>query len=165
MTRALFAGAMAFALLSGCAHSSPTGSASPPPAAQAPGQSGKMMAMCPMDVPGTRVSAADTADGASLTFTGADQPAELQRRVHAMAEMHNRHHAGGMHEGMMDDGMKGGAMMPASHATVADLEGGASITLTPDAPADLQKVRSMVRMHAERMQQGGCAMMGHKHGG
>lgn len=159
MTRVLLAGTAVFAFLSGCAHSPPAEPVAAPPAAQAPGRSSEMMAMCPMDVPGTRVSVADTADGETLTFTGADQAAELRSRVHAMAEMHNRHHADGVREGMM-----GGSMMPSSHATVADLDNGASITVTPDAPADLQKVQSAVRMHAERMEQSGCAMMGMEHG-
>ena len=167
MTQVVLAGTVALALLSGCAHSSSAKPAAPPAAsAQTPKPYGnKMMAMCPMDIPGARVSATDTADGETLTFTANDQAAELRSRVHAMAEMHNRHHAAGEHGTMMGGGKAGGPMMPPSHVTVADLDDGASITVTPDAPADLQKVQTMVRMHAERMQQNGCAMMGHKHEG
>jgi len=176
MPRFLLAGTAAFAMLSGCAHSpSPEPAARPAIAAQAPGQAGDMMAMCPMSVPGTQVSAADAVDGETLTFTTTDQVAELRSRVHAMAEMHNQHHAaGGTHEGMMGGGTGGmmgsgkamsGTMMPPSHATVVDLENGASITLTPNAPADLQELQSAVRMHAQRMQQSGCGMMGQMQGG
>ena len=166
MTRVVLAGTVALALLSGCAHSSGATPAAPPAtSAQAPKPTGKMMAMCPMDIPGARVSATDTADGETLTFSADDQAAELRSRVHAMAEMHNRHHVAGEHGTMMGGGKAGGPMMPPSHATVADLDDGASITMTPDAAADLQKVQTMVRMHAEWMQQNGCAMMGHKHEG
>jgi hypothetical protein len=169
MTRSLLVGIAAFALLSGCAHSAP--------AATAPmghDHGGKMAAMCPMGVPGTQVSSIDEVDGSTMTFTAPDQVPELRRRVQAMAEMHNRHHAGGgMHEekegggmmgGMMGGGKEmGGMMMPPSHATVVEVENGASMKLTPNDPADLQKLRDAARMHVERMQQHGCEMMGEKH--
>jgi hypothetical protein len=177
MTRVLLLGTAAFALLSACAHS-PSTETSPraATASQAPGQAGDMMAMCPMNVPGTQVSATDAANGETLTFTTTDQVAELRSRVHAMAEMRNKHHAaGGMHESMrgggtgsgkaMGGGMMGdGMMMPPSNATVVDLDKGASITLTPNDPADLQKLQSAARMHAQKMQQNGCGMMGQKQG-
>lgn len=130
-----------------------------------------MMAMCPMNVPGTQVTATDAANGETLTFTTTDQVAELRSRVHAMAEMHNKHHAaGGMHESMMGGGtgsgnaMGGGMMMPPSRAAVVDLDKGASITLTPNDPADLQKLQSAARMHAQKMQENGCGMMGQQQG-
>lgn len=168
MTRVLLVGTAAFALLAGCAHSPPAETtARPATAAQTPGHAGNMMAMCPMSVPGTQVSAADAGDGETLTFTTTpDQAAELRSRVHAMAQMHNQHHAAG---GMMGGAMGGtmgsgkpmeGAMMPPSHAAAVDLESGASIKLTPNDPADLQKLQSAARLHAQRMQQNGCGMMG-----
>ena len=84
--------------------------------------------------------------------------------------MHNQHHAapGRMHDahgrGMMDghgtDGGMGGTMMPPpSRATVEDVENGARIVVTPNDSADLQKLQSTVRMHAEHMQQNGCGSM------
>lgn len=173
MTHVLLVGATALALLSGCAHSSQ-------PAAAAPmdGDRGDMKALCPMGVPGTQVSAVDEINGSTLTFTARGQVAELQRRVHAMVKMHNQHHAGGdTHEGMPKGGMMGGdhmmggdqkmggMMMPPSHATVFDLENGASIKLMPTNEADLQKLQSAVRMHAQRMQQNGCEMMTGMHHG
>jgi len=177
VTRLHLIGTAAFLILSGCAHSQSAAPAAKPAAAeQAPVPGGDMMSMCPMNVPGTQVSAADSETGETLTFTTTttDQVAELRSRVHAMAEMHNRHHAAG---GMMEGGMAGGtggmmgsgeatgpAMMPPSHATVVDLEGGASIMLTPNDPADLQKLQSEARVHAQRMQQGGCGMMGQPKG-
>jgi hypothetical protein len=171
MTRSLLVGIAAFAVLSGCAHSAPAATA---PMGQ--GHGGKMMANCPMDVPGAQVSSVEEVDGSTMTFTAPDQVPDLRRRVHAMAEMHNRHHAGGgTHEvkqgggmmgGMMGSGKEmGGMMMPPSHATVVEVENGASIKLTPTDPADLQKLKDAVHMHVERMQSHGCEMMGGMHGG
>jgi len=119
-----------------------------------------MMAMCPMTVPGTQVFAADTANGEALTFTTTpDQVTELRIRVHAMGNMHNQRHGGvGGGEGMMG-GMKGGKMTPPpSRAWVDDVENGARISMTPNDSADLQKLQSAVRMHAEHMQRHGCGM-------
>ncbi|MGZ3459544.1 MAG: hypothetical protein ACXU86_13705, partial [Archangium sp.] len=57
-----------------------------------------MAAMCPMQVQGTKVEASNTDTGAALTFTTQGDVTELRRRVSAMAQMHNEHHAGqGMH--------------------------------------------------------------------
>ena len=169
-------------LAAACAHSppeqaAPAPEAHPARAAPAPGRPGGMMAMCPMSVPGTQVSATDTADGEALTFTTTpDQVAELRSRVHAMADMHNQHHSGGeggMHEhGMHEHGMHGHgmhghegmtsgmAMPPPSRATVEDLANGARILVTPNDAADLQKLQSAVRGHAQHMSQHGCGMMG-----
>ena len=165
MTRVLFVGATALALLSGCAHYSQ------PAAAPMGGAGGDMKAMCPMEVPGTQVSAVDEVNGSTMTFTAQVQVAELQRRVHAMVKMHNQHHASGdTHDGkhmggMMGGGHKPGGMMPPSHATAFDLEHGASIKLMPNYAADLPTLQAAVRMHAQRMQQSGCeAMTGMHHG-
>jgi hypothetical protein len=127
------------------------------------------MAACPMNVPGTKVSAVDTANGETLVFTTTDDVAALRTRVHRMAEMHNQHHAaGGAHDGMMGGGMMGSGTgmegkvkMPPSNATVTDVDSGASIALTPVAPADLQQLQAAVRTHASHMQQDGCGKMAH----
>lgn len=140
---------------------------------------GEMGGMCPMGVPGTQVAAEDTATGESLTFTTKSpaQVAVLRERVHAMAEMHNAHHAGGdaehggmhgMHGGMgggMSGGMEGMGMPPRSEARVENLPDGARILVTPKDPADLQRLQSTVRQHATQMQEHGCPMMDHaEHG-
>ncbi len=163
MPRVLLVGAAAVALLSGCATSYP-------PAAAAPARdhAADMMAMCPMGVPGTQVSAVDEVDGSTLTFTSHDGVAELRRRVHHMARMHNEHHVGGapagagggMMGGMMGSTKEMGSMMmmPPSHATTFDLGNGASIKLMPSHPADLRQLQTAARMHAQRMQERGCAM-------
>ncbi|WP_242344631.1 hypothetical protein [Anaeromyxobacter terrae] len=122
------------------------------------------MPACPMSVAGTRVVAADTADGESLTFTTTpDAAPELRTRVRAMAETHNRHHATpgmeGMH-GMRHGAMPHEAMPPPSRATVEDLDYGARILLTPVDPADVERLRSTVRLHAQRMEESGTCEMG-----
>lgn len=138
------------------------------------GGPGGMAEMCPMAVPGTTVSAQDTPSGEAVTFaTSSSQVDELRRRVRAMADMHNSHHAGGEAQGMghgaMDHGMmRGGGMHgggttmpPASRARVDDVEGGARLDVTPRDPAAVEQLRSAVRTHVEHMQKDGCgAMMG-----
>jgi hypothetical protein len=138
------------------------------------------MQACPMAVPGAQIAAADTPDGESIMFTTSpDRAAELRARVHAMADMHNRHHQGGGMEGMRDGMQHGGMMMgdgstggsvpgahhmammpPPSHATVEDIDNGARIILTPNDPGDLEKLRSAVRVHADHMRDSGTCEMG-----
>lgn len=161
-------------------HAASAAAAQPASNAAAPAASPDMAGMCPMSVPGANVSAADTAGGEALTFTTTpDQVGSLREKVHAMADMHNRHHAsdaaghaaragmsgmmgGGMAAGSMDHGMQ---MPPPSRATVEDLPDGARITLTPNDAADLPRLQSTVQMHAEQLQKHGCAMMEHpQHG-
>jgi hypothetical protein len=166
----------AFALLSiGTLSLATAAAAQSTTAAPATGHAETMMAACPMNVPGTKVSAIDSANGETLVFTTTDDVAALRTRVHQMAEMHNQHHAaGGTHDGMMGGGMMGGRMMgsgkgmegkvkmPPSNATVTDVDSGASIALTPVAPADLPQLQAAVRQHATHMQQDGCGKMAHK---
>lgn len=124
--------------------------------------------VCPMDVPGTQVAASDTAAGEALTFTTTpDQVDELRRRVRAMAAMHDRHMsrqgtgAAGEQQGTQDQG-GGHGMMPGSRATAEDVENGVRVEVVPDDPGQADRVRAMVRKHADRMQTQGCGMM---HGG
>lgn len=160
--------------MAGHAAQTPPPPTAPQAAEAAPGGMGGMaMQNCPMAVPGTQVSTADTQDGESITFTTSpEHAAELRARVHAMADMHNRHHQGegmqGTHGDMGHGDMMGSggsehmAMMPPpSRAAVEDLDGGARIVVTPTAPADLDRLRSSVRAHAGHMQESGTCDMGH----
>jgi hypothetical protein len=174
MSRALLIPlALAFAG-TGCMHgghgaSSAAPAASPSATSPAP-TGGGMSGMCPMSVPGTQLGAEDTTTGEALTFTTTpDQASALREKVHAMADMHNRHHASGEGQsgtgGMMPGGAMGGGgmpmmqMPPPSHATVEDLPDGARLLVTPNDPADLQRLQSTVRSHAEQMREHGCGMM------
>lgn len=177
MTRALLVPVVLAFTSTACMHAGRAAPAAasqpavtPRPASDAP-MGGGMAGMCPMSVPGTKVSAADTATGEALTFTTTpDQAAALREKVHAMADMHNQRHAsgeaahGGMSGGMMGGGMAGGSMggmqmPPPSRAAVEDLPEGARIVVTPNDPGDLQRLQATVRSHAEHMQQDGCGMM------
>jgi hypothetical protein len=121
-----------------------------------------MAAQCPMAVAGTSARAEDVDGGAAIAFTTTGDVAELRRRVAHMAEMHTRHHGAGhgpmgdsSKMGMMGDGM----MMPSAHARSEDIDAGARIVLTPNAPADLAQLREHTRQHAEKMASGQCPMM------
>jgi hypothetical protein len=52
--------------------------------------------------------------------------------------------------------MEGVTMMPRSHATVADVEKGACLTLTPNAATDLEQLRTAISDPEERMQRHSC---------
>jgi hypothetical protein len=153
--------------LVGCASSRSASepSTSQHPAGAAPMHEGMkhgamaMSGMCPAEVPDTHVAASDTAAGEAIAFTTSPgQVDELRRRVHAMADMHNQHHGSGAAEA--DGRGMGGMMPPPSRAAVEDVEGGARVSVTPNNAADLERLRSTVRMHAEHMQSGHCGMMG-----
>jgi hypothetical protein len=176
MTRALL-GALVLALAgTACAHADPAATASAAnPAAAASTTSAHPAGMCPMSVPETKVLAADTATGESLTFTTtSDQVSVLREKVRAMSEMHNRHQASGdvaqggagsmggmMAGGTMGPGMAGMPMPPPSRTSVEDLHDGARIIVTPVDPADLQRLQATVRTRAGQMQQNGCGMTQH----
>lgn len=135
-----------------------------------PGNKQEMMGMCPMKVEGTTAFVSDTSDGVAISFTtSTGDVAELRRRVHHMAEMHDRHH------GMMGEGTMGGRneaappgapapknMMVPATATATDVEGGARIVLVPKDPARLAELRQHARDHVGRMSRGECPMMAMK---
>ncbi|HET8539629.1 MAG TPA: hypothetical protein VFL83_07130 [Anaeromyxobacter sp.] len=211
----------------------PSQPAPAPAESRAPSAGRAMVMPCPMSVPGTDVAAEETPDGEALTFTTTSPQLvpDLRERVHAMADMHNRHHHGGQmgtqgmhgdaHAGMRGEarqgategephagvngeaggGMQGEAqggtthggagaarggtgsgemgagsagssegshegtdaharMPPPSRAVVEDVDGGARLTLTPDDPADLDRLRTAIRAHAEHMQHTYSCSMG-----
>lgn len=168
MTAARLIATAAFALVSVGTLSLAADAAAQTTVAAATGHSDDMMAACPMNVPGTKVTAVDTATGETLEFTTTGDVAALRSKVRQMADMHNQHHAaGGTHDGMMQGGMMGSGKgmegkvkVPPSSATATDIENGASIALTPIAPADLQQLQTAVRTHAKHMEQDGCGKMG-----
>jgi hypothetical protein len=121
-----------------------------------------------MEVPGTEVAVADVPAGAALTFTTAEPNVEeLRTRVHAMARMHDAHHAAGMEMGEMRGGTGSAGppehavvMPPSSRALAEEIEGGARLVLTAEDPADLERLRAAARMHAAQMREGGTCAMG-----
>ena len=119
-----------------------------------------MSVVCPMPVAGTSVAAADIEGGSALTFTTTDDVNELRLRVRRMAELHNeppsKHRTGDM--GTNPGGEPAGQHepMPASTASVEDIDSGARVTLMPKDPADLEKLRVHAREHADKISRGDC---------
>ena len=131
---------------------------------------------CPVSVPGTSVNVENTDSGAALVFVTTSDVGELRKRVTAMAQMHNDHHGsmgalpdgtdqGGhaghdmskMGSGGEHAGHAGGMIGVHSKAAASDVEGGAKITFTAGA-ADVAKLQSELRMHAQHFASGTCAM-------
>lgn len=129
---------------------------------------GMMGGMCPMKLPGAAVSVTDIDSGVALSFTTTSgDVAELRRRVHRMAAMHQHRQAQGMEMGRSRGGMhamRGGMMgtahgrMPRSTATAEDIEGGARLLLRPVDPGQLEALRAHARAHGDGMPQGECPM-------
>lgn len=142
---------------------------------------------CPVSVPGTSVTAEDTAGGAALVFVTTGDTAELRKRVAAMASMHNEQHAamgplpdgtdtGGGHaghdmsghaahdmsgaKGGDHAGRAGGMIGVHSKATSEDVEGGAKIAFVANGD-DVAKLQSELRMHAQHLASGSCEMEHH----
>lgn len=165
----------------GSAASSSAGSTSPRPADDS---------SCPVAVPGTTVTVEDTDRGAALVFVTTGDVAELRRRIAAMKDMHNEHHAagplptgdeangghdmsghdmgghdmGGMAHGEAAGGEHashgGGMQMVHSQATVEEIDGGARLVLTA-MPDDVAALQAQLREHAQHMSSGTCAMDHH----
>ena len=157
---------VALLAVAGCASQRAASDQGTQHAAQsAPGRAmqGGLAGMCAAEVPDTRVAVSDTPSGGAITFTtSAANVDEVRRRARAMADMHNQRHGADAAQAPSGGqrGMMAGMMPPPSHAVAEDVDGGARISVTPNAPADLEKLRSTMRMHAEHMQGGHCGMMG-----
>jgi hypothetical protein len=145
---------------------------------------------CPVSVPGTSVTVEDTAGGAALVFVTTGDTAELRKRVASMATMHNDHHgkmgplpdgkdAGGHaghdahaghaghgggehagHGGGEHAGHAGGMIGVHSKATSVEIESGAKLAFVAGA-ADVGKLQSELRMHAQHLASGTCKMGQH----
>jgi hypothetical protein len=127
-----------------------------------PGTAADMAAICPVAVPGTVVATLDTPEGEALVFTTASgQVEELRRRVHAVAGMHNSHHPALSGTGTDPTGMPATDVQhpgapPAATATAEDVPEGARLVLKASNPGDVDRLRSSVRAHAQRLQREGC---------
>lgn len=140
---------------------------------------------CPVAIPGTSVDVEDTSTGAALVFVTTGDVEDLRRRVASMAQMHNDEHGkmgplptgeetGGGHEGHEmgghaghgtsgggeHAGHAGGMISVHSKATIENVEGGAKIVYIA-AGADVGKLQSELRMHAQHLASGACSMGSH----
>jgi hypothetical protein len=112
---------------------------------------------CPMSVPGTTANAIDVPSGVVVEFTttgGANDIAELRRRVHAMAEAGTL----GMMRGPGSGAGRAGRAMareasgtPRPRVRVEDTARGARVTLEPVDAQGLDALRARVRAHVPRM--------------
>src|SRR5262245_40994137 len=114
----------------------------------------KMMERCPMTVSGAEVDVQDKKDGVALTFTAASGDVnELRNRVELMAKMHMEH----MSAGFMPQAEQ--RMMVPAIVKYESVPSGGRLIFNPKNPADLQKMRDLIRQHAERLKKGDCSMM------
>ena len=115
---------------------------------------------CPMGVKGATVTAIDVPTGVALDFAttaGPSEVAELERRVHAMADagtlgMMRGPGAGGGAAGRALSRQAAGAARP--RARVEDTARGARVTLEPaetQSPDALDALRTRAHAHAVRM--------------
>lgn len=178
--RSVLLAALAAGSLAACGGGSSPGAKEATPAAVADDPS------CPVTVPGTSVAVEDTDTGAALVFVTTGDVAELRRRVEAMAAMHNDHHGkmgelptgegaegghaghdmkghdmGGKHHGGGEHaGHAGGMISIHSKAAKEDVDDGARLVLVA-APGDVAALGDQLRMHAQHLSAGTCAMDGH----
>jgi hypothetical protein len=163
------------AVVTACSGSSKSTVKSPKPPIAATDPS------CPVAVPGTSVTVEDAANGAALVFVTTGDVSELRRRASAMSKMHNDHHGamGPLPDGTNQDaghaghdmsahaghdttkgahaGHAGGMVGVHSKATASDVEGGAMVLFVVGA-ADVAKLQSELRNHAQHLGTGTCTM-------
>ncbi len=85
---------------------------------------------CPLLVPGTAVTAEDTADGPSLVFVTTGDAALVRTRGQALAAMHNERKGAAENLGMM--------FTPGSTASVSEVAGGVRVTFKGGQLDELQ---------------------------
>lgn len=115
--------------------------------------------LCPVQVPGTTVTANDVAGGTALEFkTSADHIAEMRERVRDIAAVYNHHDAGdpldstpAPAQGTNSERVHHDLGMPVGSASVEEISGGARLILRPDDPAQLQALRERARIHTGRV--------------
>ena len=133
---------------------------------------------CPVLVAGTSVTVEDTDQGAAFVFVTTGDAAAVRTRASALATLHNQHHtamapAGGhdSHDSHMKMPESAGSKMQPiptaqmgtmisvhSNAAASEIPNGARVTFTPASAADVSKLQSELRMHAQHLANGTCEM-------
>lgn len=151
MNLPLSAFAVALIAVSACANRAPLDATAAVPASRAndPPPTASDDA-CPMTVPGTVVTASDSADGADMTFkTAIGDVAILRGRVRAMADrMNGRPTLGGA-----DAGAEMVLGPTPVHARAFEVDGGARLHITPVDPTKLHEIRQNSRHVSQTMEQ------------
>jgi hypothetical protein len=128
--------------LAACAGSAPKAqTAAPAPVA-------KGDPTCPMEVPGTAVTVADTDKGGALVFVTTGDASALHARGDAFAAQHDAPSADTF------------AAMIKTPSTVVATHGanGERLEFTPKSSADASALQSELRMHASMLSAGSCKM-------
>jgi len=100
---------------------------------------------CPLEVPGTSVSVEDTTDGAALVFVTTGNASDVQSRADAFAAAHGA-----------ATGNSFAAMVAHNAAVnVQRMAHGAKLVFSG---ADAASIQSELRMHADHLSAGSCAM-------
>jgi hypothetical protein len=113
-----------------------------------------MKGHCPMEVVGTKVTAADVENGVALDFTTTGDVAELRSRVATRAAVHDQMPCSG--NAAPRGGGLGRNQPPASSVTESEIDRGARLVFTPKEPGELARLREFVHHRAETMQAGTC---------
>jgi hypothetical protein len=117
-------------------------------------------APCPMDVPDTRVVAADTSDGGTLTFFAASatrsQLLDLRQRVRALAGMQDHYLAGPAAGGTGSGAPELGRMPPPTRVTMYELAQGVRLEVSAVDPSQADRVRNGLHAEADRLEREGC---------
>jgi hypothetical protein len=148
---------MAALVLAACAETSTPTPASAPTKLQ----SAQATVACPFGVTGAEVLVSDTADGVVMTFKArADKLDDLRERVADAAAMHGpgeqlgKGHDASMPGAKHGDGGNHGLkamQFPPMRAVMDRTEGGATLTLTAQVPADVPALQAKARERAKAM--------------
>lgn len=114
--------------------------------------------LCPVQVPGTRVTSNDVEGGTALDFqTSSDHVADMRQRVREIAAIYNHHESGdaldttASAQGANNPRVHHDLGMPVGSASVEEIAGGARLVLRPDDPSQLQALRERARIHTGRV--------------
>lgn len=104
---------------------------------------------CPLLVPGTSISAEETA----WVFVTTGDVAAVRARGNALATMHNDRNG--------DAGSMGLTISAKANAAASDVEGGVKVTFTPEDPATSAALGDELKMHAQHLGGASSCVMSH----
>lgn len=141
-----------FVFAAGCTEATPP----PRPPAAAAILAAPAPSTCPLGVQGARVVYEETPEGAALVFTApAEKVEELRDRARNASAMHGPGQKVGMgHDGKHGEGGVHGLkmmQMPPAYAGADEIEGGARIRVYPADVADVDVLRTKLKVRAEEM--------------
>jgi hypothetical protein len=142
VTRLMFA--LVFVLGCGSSAKPAVEAPPPPPPPQVAGDPS-----CPLLVPGTSITAEDSA----WVFVTTGDVARVRARGTALAAMHNDRKG--------DPGSMGLALSAKATAVATEIEGGVRVTFQPEDPATAGALGDELKMHASHLAGAASCKMGH----